>query len=41
MNLSTEQKKPQRTESRLVVAEGEEGGGMDWDLGVSRYKLLH
>ena len=29
-------------ENRLVVAKGEVGGsGMDWEFGVSRYKLLH
>ena len=27
------------TENRLVVAEGE--GGMDWEFGISRYKLLY
>ena len=28
--------------NRLVVAKGvEEGSGMDWELGVSRRKLLH
>ena len=29
-------------ENRLVVAKGKWGGsGMDWEFGVSRYKLLH
>ena len=29
-------------ENRLGVASGEgEGSGMDWEFGVSRYKLLH
>ena len=29
-------------EDRLVVAEGEQGGsGMDWELAISRCKLLH
>jgi len=29
-------------EKTLVVAKGEEGrSGMDWELGISRYKLLH
>ena len=28
-------------ENRLVVAKGERGGrGMDWEFGISRYKLL-
>ena len=30
------------TENRLVVAEGEGGGGrMDWEFGMSRYKRLY
>ena len=30
-------------ENRLVVAkgEGEGGSGLDWEFGVSRFKLLH
>ena len=28
-------------ENRLVVAKGEGVGGMDWEFGVSRYRLLH
>ena len=28
-------------ENRLVVAKGEGVGGMDWECGVSRYRLLH
>ena len=29
-------------ENRLVVARGEGfGGGMDWEFGISRYKLVH
>ena len=29
-------------ENRLVVAKGEgDGGGMEWEFGVSRRKLLH
>ena len=29
-------------ENELVVAEGEGvGGGMEWEVGVSRHKLLH
>ena len=31
-----------QTENRLVVAKGEEvGGGMQWEIGVSRWKLLY
>ena len=38
-NHSTE-KKMMDLENRLVVAKGEKGGsGMDWELGVNRYKL--
>ena len=30
------------TENGLVVAEGESGGGrLDWEFGISRYKLLY
>ena len=40
MNLSIE-KKIMDLENRLVVAKGEaEGVGVDWELGVHRYKLL-
>lgn len=29
-------------ENRLVVAKGRNGGGqMGWELGISKYKLLH
>ena len=43
MNLSIEQKQTNRLtylENRLVVAKGEERE-MDWEFGVSGYKLLH
>ena len=31
-----------QTENRLVVAKGEaDGGRIDWEVGVSRYKLLY
>ena len=42
-NLITPQKpRLTDTERRLVVARGEaDGGGMDWELGVSRCKLLY
>ena len=41
MNLFMKQNNTQ-TEKRLVVAKGKGGvGGMDWDLGVGRCKLLH
>ena len=41
MNLSTE-KKIMDLQNRLVVAKGEmgRGSGVDWELGVNRYKLL-
>ena len=42
MNLFTQEKETQDIENRLVVAKWEGGGsGMDWEFGVSRYKLLH
>ena len=40
MNLSMKQKQTHR-QNRLVVAKGEGGGGMDWELGISRCKLLY
>ena len=31
-----------QTENRLVVAKGEQGrGGLDWEFGASRCKVLH
>ena len=42
MNLSTKQKKTHRHQRRLVVAKGERrGGGKNWQLGISGYKLLY
>ena len=42
MNLSTKQKQTTDIENRLVVAKGRGGGGgLDWEFGVSRYKLVH
>ena len=38
MNLSTE-KKIMDLEKRHVVAKGEGGSRMDWEIGVNRYKL--
>ena len=39
MNLSAKQK---QTQNRPVVAKGEGvGGGMEWEVGVSRCKLLY
>ena len=41
MNLPVKYKQTTNTEIRLVVANGEEvGGGMEWEVGVSRCKLL-
>ena len=41
MNLSMKQKQTHR-ENRPVVGKGEgQWGGMDWEFGVSRCKLLH
>ena len=42
MNLSTKQKQTHSIENRLVVAKREGGrNGVDWEFGVSRYKLFH
>ena len=42
MNLSMKQKQTHRHKNRLVVAKWEEvGGGMNWEFGVSRCKLLY
>ena len=42
MNLPVKYKPTTNTEIRLVVANGEEvGGGMEWEVGVSRCKLLY
>ena len=41
LNLSMKHKQTHR-ENRLVAAKGEGcGGGMNWEFGVSRCKLLH
>ena len=42
MNISTKQKQTQDIENRFVVAKREGGGGgMDWEFGISRCKLLY
>ena len=42
MNLSTKQKQTHGHRDRLVDAKGEEaGGGMEWEVGISRCKLLY
>ena len=42
MNLSTEQKQTHRQGEQTCSCQGRgEGSGMDWEFGVSRYKLLH
>ena len=40
MNLSTEKKQIMDMENRLCGCQGA-GSGMDWEFGISRYKLLH
>ena len=41
-NESMKQKQTQRRRERLVVAKGGGGwGGIGWEIGVSRCKLLH
>ena len=42
MNLSMKQTEIMDIENTPVVAKGEGfGGGMEWEAGVSRYKLLY
>ena len=43
MNLPTKEKQTHRhRENRLVVAKGEgAGGGLDWEFGTSRWKLIY
>ena len=42
MNLSTEKKQTHgHGEQTCGCQGGGKGSGMDWDFGVSRYKLLH
>ena len=42
MNLSIEQKQFHRHGEQICGCQREGGGiGMDWEFGVSRYKLLH
>ena len=42
MNLSTEQNQTHRHGKETCGFQwGEEGSGIDWEFGVSRYKLLH
>ena len=42
MKLSTNRNRLIDIENRFMVAKGEGGkSGMDWEFGVSRYKLLH
>ena len=40
MNLSTKQKQMMDMGSRLVVAMGMGGSGMDWEFGTGRCKLF-
>ena len=40
MNLSTKHKQTHRGTDRLVVAGRGGRGGMDWEFGISRCKLL-
>ena len=42
INLSMKRNRIMDIENRPVVAKGEEvGGGIEWEAGVSRCKLLH
>ena len=42
MNLSTKQKQTHKHREHTCDCKGEAGrGGMDWEFGISRCKLLH
>ena len=41
MNLLQNRNRLTDIENRLVVSQGEERSVMDWEFGVSRYKVLH
>ena len=41
MNLLRNRNRLTDIENRLVVSQGEERSVMDWEFGVSRYKVLH
>ena len=41
MNLSTKQKQTHRHREQTCGCQGGGWGGMDWEFGVSRCKLLH
>ena len=41
MTLSTEKKKNHGHGEQIYVCQGVGGSGMDWEFGVSRYKLLY
>ena len=40
MNLSVKQKQAYRSREQTVVAKGGGEGGMEWEFGISRCKLL-
>ena len=41
MNLFTKQKKTHRHRKKLMATKGERAGGINWELGINRYTLLH
>ena len=41
MNISMKQKQTHRHREQTCGCQGNQGGGMDWEFGVSRCKLLH
>ena len=41
MNLSTNQKQTHRHREQTCGCQGGDGGGMEWEFGLSRCKLLH
>ena len=40
-NISMRRKQNHDIEIRLVVTKGTEAGGMEWEAGLSRFKLLY
>ena len=41
LNTAQNRNRPTNTDNRLLVAKVGGGSGMDWEFGVSRFKLLH
>ena len=41
MNLFIKQKQTHRQKTNLWLPKGKGGGGISWEFGISRYKLLY